>query len=230
MLWIYDLPTWLMCLLIVGTFTGLAVVGLYTTRSFVYKITGPRPGHNEGVDAYIGAAAVFYGIVAALIAVAAWEQYTTLDDKVTQEAASVGSLYRSVEMYREPFGSELRKQLRAYTHSVIAYWPQVQHGVVPVIPAHRLDVFQATLYAFEPKTEREKIIDASALSELDRMIELRRIRLHDKDAGLPAALWIVVILGGVLTIFLTYFLALDRFKVHVVMTVVLASWCLCSSS
>ena len=52
------------------------------------------------------------------------------------------------------------------------------------------------------------------------MVELRRLRLHDKDAGLPVPLWAVVILGGILTVFLTYFLALERFKVHIVMTIV----------
>lgn len=51
------------------------------------------------------------------------------------------------------------------------------------------------------------------------MIEWRRLRLHDKDAGLPEALWAVVVLGGILTIVLTYFLALERFKVHLAMTV-----------
>ena len=51
------------------------------------------------------------------------------------------------------------------------------------------------------------------------MIELRRLRLHDKDAGLPEALWAVVIIGGTVTIFLTYFLALERFRVHLTMTI-----------
>ncbi len=91
MLWLYDLPTRVMGLLIVVVFTALSVVGLYATRRFVTAITGPRPGHNEGVDAYIAAAAVFYGIVAGLIAVAAWEQYSNYDDKVTRRVASVYS-------------------------------------------------------------------------------------------------------------------------------------------
>lgn len=222
MLWLYDLPTWLMGLLIVGAFTTLSVAGLYATRGLVAAITGPRPGHNEGVDAYIGAAAVFYGIVAGLIAVAAWEQFANYDDKVTEEAGAVATLYRNVANYPEPYGSKLREELRAYTGAVIDGWSLLQHGAVPPKSAALLNVFQATFYSFEPKTERDKIIHASAIDEFDRMIELRRLRLHDKDVGLPAALWAVVILGGVLTVFLTYFLALERFKLHVTMTIVSA--------
>jgi len=219
-LWIYDLPTWLMGLLIVAAFTALSVAGLYATRRAILAITGPRPGHNEGVDAYIAAAAVFYGIVAGLIAVAAWEQYASYDDKVTQEAGTIAVLYRDVATYPEPYGSRLSEELRVYTRSVIEGWPLLQHGVVPPQPAALLNTFQTTFYSFEPKNERERIIHAAAIEEYERMIELRRLRLHDKDAGLPEALWAVVIIGGILTIFLTYFLALERFRVHLTMTIV----------
>jgi hypothetical protein len=220
MLWLYDLPTWLMGLLIVGGFTALSVAGLYATRGFVRAITGPDPGHNEGVAAYIGASAVLYGIVAGLIGVAAWEQFASYDDRVTQEAGTVATLYRNVATLPDPYGPKLRQELRAYTRVVIEGWPLVQHGVVPAKPAALLNTFQATFYSFDPKTERDRIIYSSAVNEFDRMVELRRLRLHDKDAGLPAPLWAVVIFGGILTVFLTYFLALERFKVHIVMTIV----------
>jgi hypothetical protein len=209
-----------MGLLIVAAFTTLSVAGLYATRRAVLSITGTRPGHNEGVDAYIAAAAVFYGIVAGLIAVAAWEQFANYDDKVTQEAGAVAMLYRDVATYHEPYGSRLSEELRAYTRSVIESWPLLQHGGVPPQPADRLNTFQATFYSFDPKNERERIIHAAAVEEFERMIELRRLRLHDKDAGLPEAMWAVVIIGGILTIFLTYFLALERFRVHLTMTIV----------
>jgi hypothetical protein len=114
----------------------------------------------------------------------------------------------------------MRGELRSYTRAVIDGWPLLQHGAVPPQPAALLNAFQATFYSFDPKSERDRIIYASAVDEFDRMLEMRRSRLHDKDSGLPAPLWAVVIIGGLLTIFLTYFLALERFKVHLTMTVV----------
>jgi Protein of unknown function (DUF4239) len=209
-----------MGVLIVAAFTALSVTGLYATRRVVFAITGPGPGHNEGVDAYIAAAAVFYGIVAGLIAVAAWEQYASYDDKVTQEAGTIATLYRDVASYHEPYGSRLSQELRSYTRAVIEGWPLLQRGIVPPESAVLLNTFQTTFYSFEPKSERERIIHAAAMEEFGRMIELRRLRLHDKDAGLPEAMWAVVLIGGILTVFLTYFLALERFSVHLTMTIV----------
>src|SRR5215469_214496 len=142
--------------LIVVVFTTLSVAGLFATRRSILAITGPRPGHNEGVDAYIAAAAVFYGIVAGLIAVAAWEQYASYDDKVTQEAGAVAVLYRDVATYREPYGSRLSEELRAYTRAVIEGWPLLQHGVVPSQSAALLNTFQTTFYSFDPENDRER--------------------------------------------------------------------------
>lgn len=160
MLWLYDLPTWIMGLLIVGAFTVLSVAGLYATRGFVRAMAGPSPGHNEGVDAYIGAAAVFYGIVAGLIAVAAWEQFAGYDDKVTQEAGAVATLYRNVATFPEPYGSKLSEELRAYTRAVIDGWPLLQHGAVPPQPAalrseHRTRRFPTRLRSARVATYHE---------------------------------------------------------------------------
>ena len=37
--WIYDLPNWLLCLLIVALFIGLALTGLFISRPIVRRIT-----------------------------------------------------------------------------------------------------------------------------------------------------------------------------------------------
>ncbi len=41
MYWIYDLSNWLLCSLIVLTFVGLALVGLFITPSACWKAGGP---------------------------------------------------------------------------------------------------------------------------------------------------------------------------------------------
>ena len=38
--WIYDLPNWILCLLIVVVTVGLAVLGLLITRPFVTRLVG----------------------------------------------------------------------------------------------------------------------------------------------------------------------------------------------
>ena len=219
-LWIYDIPTWLLAVLIVGTFTLLSVAGLFATRRWIHRLMGPPPHHNEFVDAYVHVAVLLYGLIAGLVAVAAWEQRSTVDDKVSQEASSLAALYRDVSTYPQPWRARLTHELRDYTAYVIdVAWPQQRQGIIPAQGVQYLDAFESTLYAYEPKTEGQKVVDAAALNQFNSYVELRRSRLHEVTKGLPPALWMVIVTGGIITILLTYFLALDRFKVHVMMTI-----------
>lgn len=64
MFWIYDIPTWLMFVIIVGGFSVLGVAGLFLTQRPVAWVVGEAPNHNEGVDVFIGAVGVLYGLIA----------------------------------------------------------------------------------------------------------------------------------------------------------------------
>ncbi len=219
-LWIYDIPTWLLAVLIVGTFTLLSVAGLFATRRLIRRLMGPPPHHNEGVDSYVHVAVLLYGLIAGLVAVAAWEQRSAVDDKVSQEASSLAALYRDVSTYPQPWNTRLTHELRDYTAYVInVAWPQQRAGIIPAQGVQYIDAVGNTLDAYEPKTEGQKVVHAAALDQFNRYVELRRARLHEVNSGLPFALWMVIITGGVITILLTYFHALDRFRVHVIMTV-----------
>ncbi len=217
--WIYSIPTPLLGVLVVAVVTLLAIAGLYATRGIVARIMGPPPGHNEGVDSYIHTVSVLYGLILGLTAVAVWEHYVTVEDKVSQEASSLGALYRDVSSYPEPQRSELQDQVRGYTRYVIdKAWPLQRQGVVPTEGVTRLDEVEKTLYSFEPKTEEQKIADATTIEEFNRYVELRRSRLHDVNGGLPSPLWAVILLGALISIIMGYFFALQRFAVHVTMT------------
>ena len=93
--WIYDLPNWLLGLLTVLLFAGLAAAGLVATRPLVRRAFGPPPGHNDVVSYYLGAFGVFYGLTMGLIAVATWQNFTDLDGLVAEEAAALRVLDRA---------------------------------------------------------------------------------------------------------------------------------------
>ncbi|HME49298.1 DUF4239 domain-containing protein [Mycobacterium sp.] len=218
MLWIYDIPTPLFGLLCVVAFAILGIVGYYVTKPIVRMLMGPPPGHNEGVDVIIGAVTLLYGLILALIAVAVWEQFSTADTTVSQEASTLRSLYRDVEMYPEPDRSTLTTPLRDYTKNVIDNeWPAQQRGIVPSTN-DQISAFETALYAFNPKSEGEKLIHESTIGEFNKLVELRNQRLHTVTQGIPSSLWAIILIGAVLTIVSTYFLQLERVRAQLTMT------------
>ena len=197
--WIYDLPNWLLCTLIVSVFVGAALIGLFLSRPIVRRLVGASGKHNDVVSYFFAGIGVFYGLALGLIAVATWENYTEIDGVVTTEAAAVASLYRDLDGYPQPLRGRLETMMRDYTKLVIEKeWPAHKRGVALEDGDAILDRLENEIMSFDPSKEREKIVHAEVLRSLDTVIDQRRLRLQAVSTGLPAALWAVVLCGAVL--------------------------------
>ena len=221
--WIYDLPNWLLCLVIVATVVGLALAGLFISRPIVKRIVGGTSKHNDLVSYFLSAMGVFYGLALGLIAVATWENYTEVDAVVTTEAAALASLYRDLDGYPQPLRGSLEAMLRDYTHMVIEKeWPAHKQGIALEDGDLIMDRLENEIMNFEPTREREKIAHAEVLRSLDTVVEQRRLRLQAVSTGLPAALWAVVLIGALLNGLLTYLFWVENLALHAFAVAILA--------
>jgi hypothetical protein len=58
---------------------------------------------------------VFFGLLLASVAIAAYEDFTDAREKTAAEASELASLYRGVSGYPEPVRGQLQADLRDYT-------------------------------------------------------------------------------------------------------------------
>lgn len=220
--WLYDLPIWLFATICILFFVLIAVIGLWSLRPFIFKRVIPQ-AHNDVVSYFMAGMNAIYGITLGLIAVAAWENYSDLDDAVSKEAASLAALYQDVRVFPNPVGDSLRSALKEYTrYTIEEAWPQQQRGMLPIGGTARLTVFQAILLRHEPETRNQEIMMAEIFRQFNHLIELRRIRLQGFDTGLPASVWYVIFFGAILNVIITWFFVFDKFHVHVLMTALFA--------
>jgi Protein of unknown function (DUF4239) len=221
--WIYDLPNWLLGLLTVLVFAGLAAAGLVASRPLVRRALGPPPGQNDVVSYYLGAFGVFYGLTIGLIAVASWQNLADLDGLVNREASALRVLDRAVLLYPAPARGELHRLLVVYVDYVIEQeWPAQARGETPEGGNGLLADFARALAGFEPATAGQQALHAETLRALSRYVELRRERLFSVGTGLPEAVWWVLLIGAALNILLTYLFAVERLAVHLALTLALA--------
>jgi hypothetical protein len=222
--WIYSIPNWLLCVLIIFSVCTFSAGGIFATRRMVRRIMGRPPSQNDVVGIYISAIGVFYGITLGLIAVGAWDTYSDINSKADQEAAAVAALYRNVTNYPEPSRTEFQRQVREYTQFIIdEAWPFQRQGQIPTGGLSKVQDLQQNLNAFEPKTQAQVILHAATLEKFDQMTQLGRLRLQSVQTGLPSALWAVVILGAFLNIVLTWFLVLNDERSHIWLSLVFAA-------
>ncbi|MEO8755407.1 MAG: hypothetical protein ABI624_22320, partial [Casimicrobiaceae bacterium] len=87
-----------------------------------------------------------------------------------------------------------------------------------------IDDAQKAVFAFEPATEGQKAVHLVVLQAYNRVVEMRHLRLQAVgDTALPDALWVVVILLGVIAISACFLLRLDSFVLHAAVTTLVAA-------
>lgn len=130
--WIYDLPTWQFGLGTIALFTLISVGGLSLTRTRIYNKFRISDGSNETVNGFFAGVGVIYGLLVGLVAVAAWDNYQSVDSIASKESASIAALYRDISTLEQPSKGKLQAQLRDYLDFVIQVaWPAHKRGERP---------------------------------------------------------------------------------------------------
>jgi hypothetical protein len=223
MYWIYDIPNWLLGLLTVMLFVAIGIGGLVLTRGWVRRLHKVDHSHNDIVSFYLAAVTVFYGITLGLLAVATWTTYSDAQGKVDHEAAALAALYRDIGGYPDPARTILQNDLRAYARAVIdGGWPLQRRGIVLNNASPVLNDIREHLMAFEPGTERQKIVAEEAYRAYNELTESRQARHNSVNAGMPAALWTLLIVGALICIAVTWCFHTVSFSMHVWMTTLLS--------
>jgi hypothetical protein len=217
--WIYDLPTWEFGLGTTLLFTLISVGGLALTRTRIYSKFRLSEGTNEAVNGYFAGVGVIYGLLVGLVAVAAWDNYQSVDAIASKESASIAALYRDISTLEEPTKGQLQGHLKDYLHFVInVAWPAHKRGEHPREGGRTLSRFHAVLARYHPRSIEQQTLQAEALTAFNKLIEARRARLAAVDSGIPGVFWLIILGGTFTTIFIAYFFHVSSRLFHLMMT------------
>lgn len=223
MYWVYDFPNWLFGSLVVSFFVAFAAIGLLTHRRFVVKFFGRHP-HNDLVSYYLAAVGVFYGITLGLISVGTYTTFAEIDTAASTEAVTLSALYNDISSYPEPTKSQLKQQLADYTNIIIdIVWEEQRQGRISTQGFEKLKQVNNTLIYFDPTTEREKIIHAEAFRQFNQLLELNNTRLQSVKSGLPMTMYVVIVVGALLNIMVSWLFIIDNFRLHNALNILMAA-------
>ena len=222
--WIYDYPTWMMGALFAAVFVAVTWIGTFLMRATVRSWIHTEPRANDMIGVGLSFFSVLFGLLLGLIAVASYQNYSTVSDLVDKEAAVLAALSRDFRGYPEPVRGKLDDRLREYARFTIEDgWPQQRRGIVPTGGTERITSLFETLSAFEPAKKSEELLHAEALRQFDHLIEIRRARLANVTTGLPAVLWWIVAFGSLMNIALICMLDMEV-HVHMIVGGILAAF------
>jgi hypothetical protein len=220
---IYSLPTWQMAVIIVGLFVFFANVGLYIVVRVLPSET--RKEHNDFVTSTSDLIGVFFAVLAAFIAVAAWETFSKAGDIASTEASLANDLARDVDGFPEPLRTKLLIDLSSYVDIVLKKeWPDMADGVEfgdeGWEPLRR---FQRDLITFHSEDAVQVAVFSEILSRLNSLFDSRRARLLAATDHISSSVWWVVLIGAGISIGLTFLFGMESYAMHATLTSVAAA-------
>jgi hypothetical protein len=199
----------------------VAVVGLV----LVQRLVPPdrREEHNDVAGFIYAVLGVAYAVLLAFMLIAVWQDYNTAQTNVESEAHELAGVYFLASQLPEPQRTHVQDLARTYARVVVEQeWPKMEQGQTSPRADSLIRQLRLKLLEFDPRTRGEQVLYERGLTDLHNTIDARRSRLLEVREGIPNLLWIVLVLGGVITVSFTYLFGLKSNVAHALMVAALS--------
>jgi protein-S-isoprenylcysteine O-methyltransferase Ste14 len=198
----------------------VAVVGL----AVVQRLVPPerREKHNDVAGFIYAVLGVAYAVLLAFVAIAAWQDYKMAQTTAESEANELAGVYFLASRLPESERTHVQNLARTYARVVVEQeWPLMERGQTSPRADSLLRQLRLELLQFDPRTKGEQVLYEQGLTDLHNAIDARRSRLLEVREGIPNLLWVVLMLGGVITVSFTYLFGLKSNVAHALMVAAL---------
>src|SRR6476661_8265843 len=193
-----GLKLWQLTVVVLGIALG-AGIGFSVGIRKVFRLS-PTPEQADLAIDLMQVTSTYIGILLAFAGVLAWQDFKDADTAVESEAAVTSQLYRDLAAYG-PAMDPARQALRAYVQSVVVdAWPLLREGKRSPVTEEKLLIVFNEVASVAPTDERESAIYREAFSRMNEVVSMRRQRLAAARQDVPPVLWIVALVGSILTI------------------------------
>ena len=193
-----GLKLWQLTVVVLGIALALGL-GFSVGIRKIFRLNPTTQQADLAID-LMQVTSTYIGILLAFAGVLAWQDSRDASTSVESEAGVTSQLYRDLAVYG-PEMDPARQAIRIYVQSVIVDgWPLLREGKrSPVMDQKMLNVFN-DIASVTPRDQRQSAIYQEAFSQLNQLVSMRRQRLAASRAEIPPVLWIVAIIGSILTI------------------------------
>jgi len=203
--------------LIVSTITtAVALGGLHLVRK---KYPAEVLKENHEVAAIIfNAFGLFYGVMVAFVVFVTWSGYDDATKSLQMEASEAIDIFHSAKAFPDPANKIIQQGLRDYAASV--YNDEVKRmsqGEISGAHAKLITLF----YQMDEKPIPNRELYAETLRRLNNLAQYRRLRIFAGNNTVPSVIWLVLLVGGVITVSYTYFFGMKNIKAQYMITTAL---------
>ncbi len=201
----------------------LAVVFLSVHLMHTYWPYAKRREHNDVAGFVFAGIGVMYGVLLAFVVIAASDGLDNGRNITYTEANELANVYWLSRGLPQPQSAAIDGLALNYARTVIdTEWPLMAKGESSGQAQLLLDRIRDDVLGFTPTSDRQEVIYEQALTSVDALSAARRDRLVAMNDTIPEPMWIVLIIGGLITVCFCLLFGLQNKIVHAGMVASLA--------
>jgi hypothetical protein len=192
-----------------------AVAGLMVAQRLIPLPLRER--NNTATGTIYAALYVMFGVSVGFALFLTWQQYNTARQIAKNEAVAVEQVYRLADRLPEPDRTRVQDLAVSYTRGVVMEeWPSMKQGQESPRAETHLEELRRNVQDFQPRTDAQSDLYSESLAEIDELESNRELRLLAVNEGIPYIVWLVLVVGGVLTVAFTYLFGIEPDWLHAV--------------
>ena len=172
-------------------------------------------GHNGALSPFMTCVGLVYGALLGFTIVVAWEQFSSAEANVSNEASTLTTMYRQTVGMPVPEQTQMRVLLRKYAKAVEGpEWEDaIRAGTGSEGARDALNEMYRVLGS-EQSSVASNPISSKFLDQLTSLASQRNQRILDAKPRIPGLLWTGLLFGGVVLLGLGGFMRLDSARAH----------------
>ncbi len=203
--------------MLVTVTTAVAVLGQLMVRQYADNAK-LRECHDVGGQ-FLAVIGTMYAVLLGLIVVDAMNKFQQASITVEQEANSLADVFLLSDRMPKERRDKVQNLCAQYAALVVDHeWRAMNDGKI-YAPARMaaIDLMKTTM-DYEPAKESEKAVYPIMVQEVCQLWDNRRARTNMATTGMPAIEWVVLFVGGIITVVFTYFFHVESITAQVAMT------------
>jgi hypothetical protein len=180
--------------------------------------------HNAVAGFIYSVLGVAYAVVLGFVLISVWERYEQASERADQEGDALAAIYFHANALPDPDRRQIQQLAKSYAQVVIdEEWPMMQDGQSSPRAWALMDQIRESIQNAEHSTAAEQALYLNGLTRGHELYDARRLRLVEANTHIPPILWVILLLGGVITVAFTYLFGLTNTRVHTLMVVALTT-------
>ena len=172
-------------------------------------------GHNGALSPFLTCVGLVYGALLGFTIVVAWEQFSSAETNVSNEASTLITMYRQTVGMPVPEQTQMRVLLRKYTQAVEG--PEWENAILDGSGTESARDAVNEMYRVlgsEQSSVASSPISQKFLDQLTTLASQRNQRILDAKPRIPGLLWTGLLFGGVVLLGLGSFMRLGSVRAH----------------